>query len=191
MNKDQRGFSIPEILIVVLVIVIVCSMGYKINKNVQSKNNQKYFSQLTLTTQEYYEHQSEALGIKASDEALTKRCYQTGQGPFDDGYLACGIEISRKVQVEPNESLINELLGKFTSALKQDGFVIVGGRETVGANGASFSAGRYNTDPHCTTDISYLPNSAYADAKTSMEYNLRCSKDASAIPNGFSYTPLR
>jgi len=191
MRKNQDGFSVFEIAIGILIIGLLSFIGWQISISAQKKHNQEYFTKLTQTTQTYYKEQAGAMNIVPSNQDLTNTCYQTGQGPFDNGHLTCGIKVQKKIQVQPNSPFINILTANLVNVIKKEGFV-VGGITKVDSNGLSFTAGIYNKKAApCTINMNYSPNSAYADAKTSMEYELNCSSSASSIPSSFGYTPLR
>ena len=186
---NAKGFSILLILLFIIVIVIICGVGFYTFSYQKKKNEVTRFETLAKTAHDLYMEQSKALGVVGKEEDLVKLCHQSGQGPFDNGHLQCDITVTKKIKVNPDEDQIRSLFSKFESTIKNENFVIIsGGSKHAGIEGGVIQAGIYNDESKpCDLNLSYIPQTAIPDAKTTLEYRLTCAGPTSKVPAGFSY----
>lgn len=175
-----------EIVFLIVIGVIVGVLGLHFRNAHQADSNTKYFNALSVTTKAYYDKQAKALGAQSSDKDLLKRCYRTEQGPFDNGNLWCGISVTKKINVQPDQVKLQGLISAFESTLKSQGY----GTSVYGSadrkNGFSVDGNKRETgDAVCNTRIDYSPNTAYSDAKTTIGLSLDCSNRSTGLVDGF------
>jgi type II secretory pathway pseudopilin PulG len=188
MPQNQNGFSILEIVFLIVVVAAIGVVGIHFNKVHQASNNTSYFNALSMRTKTYYDKQAGILGIKHSEDDLVKSCYRTEQGPFDKGNLWCGIKVTKKINIEPDQTKLKGLVDELETVLKTQGFsVAVHGTKANLLNGFSVDAGIGDGfDPKlCAVLADYSPNTAYSDAKTSLKYSISCDNRASGLVPGF------
>lgn len=186
MQRNQNGFSILEILILAVTMSVIGVIGVHFYKTHQAASNSKYFNTLSLRTKTYYDKQAKALGVQSSNNDLLKRCYRTEQGPFDNGNLWCGISVTKKIKVQPDQVKLQGVISSFESTLKSQGYGTTIYGSADGDNGFSVNGNkRDDGDATCNTRIDYSPNTAYPDAKTTLELSLDCSNRSTGLVNGF------
>ena len=187
MQRNQDGFSVLEVLFFVVIIVVVGIVGVHFYKNHQADSNGKYFKTLSLHTKTYYDKQAKTLGLQSSEDDLVKRCYRTGQEPFDKGKLWCGISATKKINVQPDQVVLQSVASAFESTLKSQGYNTGFYGSASSSRGFSVSGNkRDDGDAVCNTRIEYSPNSTDPDAKTKLELNLDCSHRSTGLVDGFA-----
>jgi type II secretory pathway pseudopilin PulG len=158
MQRNQAGFSVLEVLFLVVILVVVGAVGVHFYKTHQTDSNSKYFNTLSVHTKTYYAKQAKALGVQNSDNDLVKKCYRSEQGPFDDGNLWCGISVTKKINVQPDHVKLQSLASAFESTLKSQVYNTAVYGSVRGSGGFSVSGNkRDDGDAVCDTRIDYSP----------------------------------
>lgn len=188
MTKDDRGFGIIELIILIVVLVLIGTVGIVAYKRLKDRKNTEYFNELSIRTNNYYKEQAGLLGLENSEDDIIRRCYRTEQGPFNNGRLWCGISVSKKLAVKPDQSSLQNMLQKIDLSLKAQGFQVSlsGSRDNLTSgfilDGQKDEGIKVNL---CRARVEYGPLPGRGDRQDTLEYELSCDNRSTNIVPGF------
>ena len=174
------------VAIFIVALALLCTMGLVAYKRVGERKNTEYFNELSIRTDNYYKEHAGLLGLENSEDDITRRCYRTEQGPFNNGRLWCGISVTKKLVIKPDQGSLQTILERIEPLLKIQGFQV------------SLSGSRYNLTSGfildgqkdegikvnlCRVRINYRPLSSRTDTFDSAGYELSCECNSDAALN--------
>lgn len=183
------------LLLCVPVAVVVAGVLIVLTITHKNRQNDQYFRALSEQAQKYYESQTSALGVRYSAANLKKTCYNTEQGPWDNGRLWCGISADEEISLEPEtypikyDEQLADIVRRARELVKSEGFDKVADPPSVMRNQA-FSFRATKSIPPCTMEIRYEPDNSSTDRIGKVTYGLNCAARSTHIPKGFVQSQL-
>lgn len=189
MTKDDKGFGVIEVIILIVVLVLIGTVGIAAYKRLKDHKNTVYFNELSIRTKNYYKEQADLLGLENSEDDIIRRCYRAERGPFNNGRLWCGIFVSKNLVIKPDQSSLQNILERIELSLKTQGFQLrfKGSKYNLASGfileGSKDEGVKVNL---CTVWIEYGPLLGRDDRQDTMEYELHCANRSTNVVPGFA-----